>query len=105
MELTIVINFVSSKDNDEERAMHSKSDNIEFMIYDNADKDTKDLFESLLNKYQIGLETSMRDSGFISDCVRLLHYKSLKINPNQCGSCKESPDWIKNKKTTIDPIN
>ena len=85
---------MSSKDNDEERVMHSKIDNIEFMIYDNADKDTKELFESLLNKYQIELETSMRDSDFISDCVPLLHYKCLKINPNQYGSCIESPDWI-----------
>ena len=33
--LTIVINFISSKD--EERAMHSKSDNIEIMTYGKAD--------------------------------------------------------------------
>ena len=30
------INFISSKDIDGERVMHSKSDNIEFMAYDNA---------------------------------------------------------------------
>ena len=33
-QLTIAVNFVFSKDNDEERAMHSKSDNIENMIND-----------------------------------------------------------------------
>ena len=33
--------------------MHSKSNNIEFMIYDNADEVSKELFGSLLNKYQI----------------------------------------------------
>ena len=59
---------MSSKDNDEERVMHSKIDNIEFMIYDNADKDTKELFESLLNKYQIELETSMRDWFYLWLC-------------------------------------
>ena len=32
----MVINFNSSKDTAEERAMHSKSDNTEFMTYDNA---------------------------------------------------------------------
>ena len=29
IKLTIAINFISSKDNDEEHVMHSKSDNIE----------------------------------------------------------------------------
>ena len=32
IQLPLAINFISSKDNDEERAMHSKSDNIEIMI-------------------------------------------------------------------------
>ena len=31
---TIVINFIFSKDIDKERVMHSKSDNIEILIYD-----------------------------------------------------------------------
>ena len=35
IQLTITINVISSKDdNDEEQAMHSKSDNIEIMIGD-----------------------------------------------------------------------
>ena len=32
IQLTIAINFMSSKDNNEERVMHSESDNIEIMI-------------------------------------------------------------------------
>ena len=35
-QLTVAINFISSKNNDEERVMHSKSDNIEIMINDKA---------------------------------------------------------------------
>ena len=35
------------------------------MIYNNADEGIEKLFESLLNRYQIGLETSMRGSDFI----------------------------------------
>ena len=31
------INLIPSKDNDEERVMHSNSNNTEFMIYDNTD--------------------------------------------------------------------
>ena len=34
IQLTIAINFISSKNNDEEQVMHLKSDNIEVMIYD-----------------------------------------------------------------------
>ena len=72
IQLIITINFISSKVNDEERVMHSKSDNIEIMINDKADEVIEVLFESLFNRYQIGLETSIRGSDFIFDCVYLL---------------------------------
>ena len=38
IQLTITINLISSLDNDEERVMHSKSDNIEIMLSDEADE-------------------------------------------------------------------
>ena len=45
-------NFISSMHNDEERVIHSKSDNIEIMInYYEANKVVKDLFGSLKNIY------------------------------------------------------
>ena len=40
--------------------MHSKSDNKEFMNCDNADEVIEELFQSLLNSYEIGLETSIK---------------------------------------------
>ena len=49
--------------------MHSKTDNIEFMSYDNANEVINELFESPLSRYQVGLETSMRGSDFIFDSV------------------------------------
>ena len=78
--------------------MHSKSDNIEIMINDKAHEVNETFFESLFNRYQIGLETSMRDSAFIFDCSQLLYYKWHKINFKQGGSYIYSPDWIKTKK-------
>ena len=36
IQLTIAINFISSKDADEQCVMHSKSENIEVMLYDDA---------------------------------------------------------------------
>ena len=69
-QLTIANNFISSIDkNDEEHLMHSKSDNIEIMINDEADEVIKKLFDSLKNRYQNNLE-SMKDSVF--NYVRLL---------------------------------
>ena len=104
-QLTIAINFVSSKDNDEECVMHSKSDNIEIMIKDKADKVIEELFQSLLSRYQIGLETSVRGSKFIFEYVHLLYYKCHKISFKIGGSYIDSPDCINDKKATINPTN
>ena len=38
IQLTIAINFISSKHNDEEHVMHSKSEKMEIMINDRADE-------------------------------------------------------------------
>ena len=52
LQLKITINFISSKDdNEEERAMHSKSVNTEIMISDEADEVIKKLFDSLKNSF------------------------------------------------------
>ena len=72
--MTIVINFVSSEENEEERVMHSKSDKIEIMINCRAEEVIEELSQSLLSRYQIRLETAMRGSDSIFDCVHLLYY-------------------------------
>ena len=38
MQLTVAINFVSHKETDEERVMHSKSDNLEILINNKANE-------------------------------------------------------------------
>ena len=53
--------------------MHSKSDNIQVMAYDDKNEIIEELFDSLLSRYQIGLETQMRGRDFVSDCVNLLY--------------------------------
>ena len=60
-----------SKDNDEDRVVHSKSDNVEMMINYEDDEVIEELFQSLLSSYQIGLETSMKGSEFIFDWVHV----------------------------------
>ena len=63
--------FISSIDNDEERAMHSKTDNIEIMINVEADEVIKEHFDSLKDRYQNNLE-SMKGSESVFDYVRPL---------------------------------
>ena len=53
IQLTIPINFISSKDNDEERVIHSKIDNIDIMINDKADEVLEEIFKSLRNRIKI----------------------------------------------------
>ena len=69
IQLTITINFISSKDdNDEDCVMHhSKSDNIEIMSSGEADEVIEELFDSLKNRYQNNIETKMRNSEFVFD--------------------------------------
>ena len=76
--------------------MHLKSDNIEILINDKADKAIKELFDSMTNRYQNNLE-SMKGNNFVFNYVQLLYYKCHKTNPNRGGSYVDSPDWIKTK--------
>ena len=103
--LTMAINFFSSNDSEEIRTMHSKSDNIKILIGNETDEIIKDLFDSLLQRYQKGLEESMKESEFVFDNVDSLYYKLHKIGLNRGGSYIDSPEWLKNKKGTINPKN
>ena len=61
----MVINFISSKDSDEIRKMHTKGDNIENMMVSETDEVIKELFESIFQIYQNDLQESMRGSEFV----------------------------------------
>ena len=64
--------MIYSKDNDKEQVIRLKSYNIEVMTYDNANEVIKEILESLLSRFQIGLETWMRG-------IDLLYRKCHKI--------------------------
>ena len=57
-----------------------------------TDEVIKEIFESFLNRYQIGLETSIRGSDFIFDFVHLLYNIYRKINFKRGGSRVDSLD-------------
>ena len=54
IQVTMAINFISSKDSKETRTMHTKSDNIELMMVSETDEIINECFDSLLQKYQDG---------------------------------------------------
>ena len=61
----------------------------------------EELFKSFLQKYQEGLEESVRGSDFIFDSVESLYFILNKISLSRGGSYIDSPKWLKNKKATI----
>ena len=63
--------------------MHAKSDNIEIMIGNETDQIIEKLFETLLQRYQEGLEESVKRSEFIFDNIDILYYNLNKISLNR----------------------
>ena len=61
------------------------------MIGNETDEIIKEFFEFLLQKYQKGLEESMKESEFVFDFVDLWYYKFHKISLNRGGSNINSP--------------
>ena len=90
---------------DETRVMHTKSDNEEFMNGSDTDEIIKELFKCLLQIYQENLPEKMRGSDFVFDGVNFLYYDFNKISINRGGSYIDSPKWLKDKKSTINPKN
>ena len=106
MQLTIEVNFISLKPgSDETRIMYTRSDNIEITFGDNNDDVIEQLFESLLKKYEEKLQNKMRGSEFEFDGVNFLYYRFNKTSINRGGSYIDSPKWLKDKKSTINPKN
>ena len=75
------------------------------MIQDNTYQVTKELFEAILYRYQIRLETSIEGSDFIIDCIDMLQYKHHRINLNCNGSYTDFPNQINTEKATINLAN
>ena len=104
--MTAEINFISLKPgSDEVRIMIMRSDNIEIMIGDDNDDIIEELFKSFLQKYEENLQNKMRGSDFEFDGVNFLYYDFNKISLNRGGPYIDSPKWLKNKNSTINPKN
>ena len=106
LQLTTEINFVSLKPgSDETRVMHTRSDNEEFMNGSDTGEIIKGLFESFFQKYEENTKEKMKGSDFEFDDANFLYYDFNKIGINRSGSYIDSPKWLKDKKSTINPKN
>ena len=106
MQLSAEINFISLKPgSDETRVMYTRNDNEEFMSSDDTNEIIKLLFESFLQKFEENLQNKMRGSEFEFNGINFFYYSFNKTSIYRGGSYIDSPKWLKNKKSTINPKN
>ena len=106
IQLTAQIDFISLRpSSNETRVTHTRSANEEFMIGSDTDEIIKELFRSPLLIYQENLQEKMKGSDFAFDGVNYLYYDLNKISISKGGSYIDSPKWLKDKKSTINPKN
>ena len=104
IQLIAEINFISLKPgSDETRVMYTRSDNEEFMIGDDTNEVIKSLLESFLQKFEENLQEKMRGSDFGFDGINFFNYNFNKTSIYRGGSYIDSPKWLKDKKSTINP--
>ena len=99
------ISFISCKNFNETRGMCNKSDNFETMMGVDTNVIIKNLVNSILQRFQKGLQESMRGGDFVFDYVESLNYIFHKVDLQRLGSYIETPDWIQNKSATINCQN
>ena len=85
----MAINYIFLKDVEEERVLHSKSENLKFTSYDGGNEVVNQLFDSLRSTYQENLETSMRKN-ILS--LTQMYCKCHKVKFRRGGSDIDSPD-------------
>ena len=106
MQLSAEINFISLKPgSDETRVMYTRNDNEEFMSSDDTNEIIKLLLESFLQRFEENLQNKMRGSEFEFDGINFFYYSFNKTSIYRGGSYIDSPKWLKNKKSTINPKN
>ena len=85
IQLIMKVNFISSQNFIDTRDMHSKSDNVEIIMGNDTNEILKNLFNSLLQRYQKGLEESIRGSDFVFDYTESLNNIFHKIDLKRGG--------------------
>ena len=85
--------------------MYTRSFNEEIMKGSHTDEVINLLFESFLKIYELNLQEKMKGLDFAFDGVNFFYYDFNKTSINRGGSYINSLQWLKNKKSTINPKN
>ena len=97
--------FVSSNDTGEIRNIFVWSDNEEIRLGNGTDGIIKGLTNSFLNNYQKEETILGNGSNFVFQSVDLLSYHIHKTSLKRGNLYIKSPEWILNKRATINPKN
>ena len=86
------------------RTIYVWSDNENIMWSTKTDNIIEKIFGSFSNNYQKE-ERIIRGSDFVFESAELMDYKLHKVSLKRGGSYIKSPEWLVNKKATINLKN
>ena len=105
VQINMLANLISSKDVGEICTIYARTDKKEIRSGNETDDIIKRLPNSFLNNQQQA-ETVLREgSGFVFGSVDLLSYTFHKTTLKRGKSYIKSPEWLRNKRATINPKN
>ena len=105
IQITMHVNVISFKDIGEIRASFVRSGNEEIRLGNEIDGIIEELFKSFLNNYQDEEIVLRKGSDSMFESVDLLSYSVHKISLKRGKSYIKSPEWVLNKRATVNPKN
>ena len=105
IQINVHVNFVSSNVTGETRTIFVWSDNEEIRLGNETDDIIKELINYFLNNYQKEEIILRNGSNFVFESVDLLSYHLYKISLRRGRLYIKSPEWVLNKRATINPKN
>ena len=105
IQLSMGINFMSINDKERTRTFHVKSDSKEIILDNDTNDIINELIESFFHKYQKEENILRNGSNYIFESVDILSINFHKIDLKRGKSYIKSPQWILNKRATINPKN
>ena len=104
IQISMRVNFISSEDTGETRTIYVWSDNLSIMRGSDTDDIIRELFKSFLRNYREELKI-IKGSDFVFEIAELMDYKLHRVCLTSGGSYIRSPEWLANKKATVNPKN
>ena len=105
IQLNMGVNFISSNDTGEIRTFYVQSDNEEIRSGNETIDIINRLLKSFLSNYQNEEKILTQGNNFVFESVDSLSYYIHKINLKRGKSYIKPPEWISNKRATINPEN